>query len=216
MSARWSSQLHLQNGDGVVDVDWFQWPILCLRARGLPALSRVIVIDANGKSPTVIPHGNFITLDAKTRPPEQVHSPDATAHEDWRRTKVTRELEGEVVRLARRYFPPIGNLSDKRFDDYSYTFWGIQGRRRHDNPLRFTGGSQSQVSAFPVCPRFFVVLGGQASTALLDASEVVDYLWQHDLCGRHTRQDLLTRVAAGLPDEPHEGSVEMIWQMAEG
>jgi glycine/D-amino acid oxidase-like deaminating enzyme len=216
MSARWAASLHLQNEAGVVDVDWFQWPILCLRADALPRLSRVVVIDANGKSPTVIPHGNFVTLDAKTRPPEQVHSPDATAHEAWRRTKTTRELEGEVVALARKYFPPLGKLSDKKFNDSSYTFWGIQGRRRHNNPLRLTGGSQSEVSTFPLYERFFVVLGGQASTALLDALEVLDYLWQRGLCAKNTRQDLVTRVAAGLPDEPHEGSVEMIWQTVEG
>lgn len=216
MSARWASSLHLQDECGVVDIDWFQWPILCLRASSLPPLSRVIVIDANGKSPTVIPHGNFITLDAKTRPPEQVYSPDATAHEAWRRTKITRELEGQVVTLAREYFPAIGNLAPEKFDDASYTFWGIQGRRRHDNPLRLTGGSQSEVSSFQPYDRFFVVVGGQASTALLDASEVLDYLWERWLCGRHSRQDLLSRVAAGLPSEPHEGSVEMIWETVEG
>jgi glycine/D-amino acid oxidase-like deaminating enzyme len=216
MSARWASSLHLQDEGGVVDVDWFQWPILCLRASSLPPLSRVIVIDANGKSPTVIPHGNFITLDAKTRPPAQVHSPDATAHEAWRRTKVTRELEGEVVREARKHFDAIGKLPQKKFDENSYTFWGIQGRRRHDNPLRFTGGSQSDVFTFPVYDRFLVVLGGQASTALLDAAEVLDHMWQQGLCTRPSRQHLLSRLAAGMPEEPHEGSVEMIWETVEG
>jgi glycine/D-amino acid oxidase-like deaminating enzyme len=216
MSARWSSSIHFQKKQGVVPVDWFQWPILCLRAKVLPPLPRIVVIDANGKSPTVIPHGDFITLDAKTRAPEQVHSPDATSHEAWRRTKITRELEGEVVRLARTHFPAIDKLSSKKFHESSYTFWGIQGRKRHDNPLRFTGGSESDVYTFPLYERFLVVLGGQASTGLLDAAEVLDHMWQRGLCTKQTRQDLLSRVAAGLPKDPHVGSVEMIWQTVEG
>ena len=150
MSARWSSSIQLQKHPNMVDVDWFQWPILCLRARSLPPLSRVLVVDANGKSPTVIPHGDFITVDAKTRPPQPVHSPDATSHEDWRRTEVARELEGQIVLEARKHFAALGKLSPKEFDENSYTFWGIQGRKRHDNPLRFTGGSQSDRLHFPV------------------------------------------------------------------
>jgi glycine/D-amino acid oxidase-like deaminating enzyme len=216
MSARWSSSIQLQKHPNMVDVDWFQWPILCFRARPLPSLSRVLVVDANGKSPTVIPHGDFITVDAKTRPPQPVQSPDATSHEDWRRTKITRELEGQTVLEVQKHFTAIGKLSPKEFDENSYTFWGIQGRKRHDNPLRFTGGSQSDVYTFPLYERFLVVLGGQASTALLDASEVLDHMWQRGLCDKPTRQHLLSRVAAGLPQEPHEGSVDMIWQMAEG
>lgn len=145
-----------------------------------------------------------------------MHSPDATSHEDWHRTKITREFEGQIAREARKHFAAIGKLSPKEFDENSYTFWGIQGRKRHDNPLRFTGGSQSDVYTFPLYERFLVVLGGQASTALLDASEVLDHMWQRDLCDRPTRQHLLAHVAAGLPEEPHEGSVDMIWQMAEG
>jgi glycine/D-amino acid oxidase-like deaminating enzyme len=216
MSAKWASTIRLKQSAETVDVNWYQWPILCLRARAFPPLPRVVVIDAEGKSPTVIPHRDFITLDAKGAPPQQVHSPDATAHEAWRKLNLKRQPEGQIVETARQHFPAFAKLSPAELQEHAYSFVGIQGRKRHNNPLKLTGGSKSDVYTVPLYDRFLVVLGGQASTALLDANEVIDYMWQRGLCERSSRQELITRVAAGLPPDPHPMSVEMIWETTEG
>jgi hypothetical protein len=98
----------------------------------------------------------------------------------------------------------------------TFTFVGIQGRRRHDNPYRLTGGSKSEVYTQSITDRHLVVIGGQVSTALLDAVEVIDYLWQRDMCSTAMRQRLVALLAESIPDDPNDPEVGMIWERWRG
>jgi hypothetical protein len=196
-AARWSQHVRVSwRTQPLLDLAQQQWPVMVARASDLPTLERVLVNCLDGDNASVVPHGAWITLDYKS---------PAGPLDDERELVEARaprpvELPDQFFEVCRRAFPPLAGLQR------AYAFDGVQGRLRGAKP-----GSVGAAHVDPTQPRYLVAHGGQASTALLDALELVEALWTAGAI-EEDPATLLHRLRGSTPKASHV-EAQMAWDM---
>jgi glycine/D-amino acid oxidase-like deaminating enzyme len=200
--SRWSQDLIARHANVDLTVDWYTWRILCARAESLPPLERVTVImDAARNTPSALPHGDWITIDGRSKP-ELLKPCDEPANYGWHRFDESNDNERKLYEDASRYLAPLRSLGPAAI----FSFAGVQGRVRgappgSTNTVYFGGADESYAIAF----------GGQASTAFLDALEITEAMGERGWIKPVSRSGLISSVLERLPINPVPMTSAMIW-----
>lgn len=199
-TGRWSDAMRVDwRSEALFELEWFEWPILFVpMLPDLPPLGRVIVrASPDGGDSSVIPHGEFVTVDVKVGPTSHPRdlAPSETAAPSLVDPSDPYRIECE------RAFPVLRRATA------IYSFTGIQGRIRNA-----PAGSIGTVVADPVVPGYIATYGGQASTAVLDAINIASHLWK----GHYVNSDpyeLFYRLCDGKVSEGARVSrYKMAWE----
>jgi glycine/D-amino acid oxidase-like deaminating enzyme len=200
-AARWSSQIPmLWRAAPLLVQDWFIWQIMVAPRAQLPLLDRVLVrARANGAHASVVPHGDFVTLDFKSSA-----EPEETAPAPGPTPRLRPVQRGDrYLETCIDAFAPLADAADIK------SFEGIQGRIRGAAP-----GSVNTLFSDPAVPGYLLAQGGQASTALLDSLDVARHLWTK---GYLSDDPLvaLGRLARGDVNVPEISPSLMAWEVGD-
>jgi len=209
--SRWCNELELPAGAPRLDVGWSQWRMLCMPTRVLPIADRldqvVVVMDRGRKTPSAIPHADWITLDYNETRVHPLQSPEGNDALDWRPFSASDVSDADTLAAVARVFRPVQDALDRGAQQHLFSLGGIHARLSSARP-----GSTSQLITSQALPNYFVTFGGQASTGLLDALEIMDSLADRGLCGRTEREALFGDMIASLSPMPYPAFRPMRWE----
>ena len=163
-ASRWSDKIKPMFPD--MSVDKYEWRIMCCKKKHvLPLESVLSVIDSEHGDPSIIPHGNWITFDCKTnvKKSESVDGPSLSA---WGKVDDLNYQDLEISAAIKHWFPPLDLALEKGLVS---AFTGVHGRLSNAVP-----GSSAECMQHPDLDGYWLSFGGQASTAVLDAKDVID------------------------------------------
>jgi glycine/D-amino acid oxidase-like deaminating enzyme len=195
---RWSNDVLGDNEMPRLEIKWFRWRLLCLRSAAIDRgsqLKRVTVVMDRRRTPSAIPHGEWITLDYGETELEEINSAESDAQTDWRPLNLLNGIDAANYDAVRAVFHPIQSLAACDRDTSIYSMAGVHGRLVNAKP-----GSTAQIISADAFPGYFLTFGGQASTALLDALEIVEHFGNRGLCRKVQRADRLKGHGLGKCD----------------
>ncbi len=169
LAARWSVTIDVRDRPPLLEIDLFQWRLLCVRADVMPPLDHIVAVsDQTGRTFSGVPHPGWVVIDGGADP-KQAETPDLGRMANWRAVDPSMPAGAALLEQATSWLP---GLREAAASGSVFTFDGIQGRLRGAKP-----GSISTLFTYPDDGRYIVSFGGQASTAILDAVELIDHLW---------------------------------------
>jgi hypothetical protein len=211
--ARWCCNLTVPADAPQVDIRWFRWRLLCLNRLALPSsagLDRVLVVMRKGSvAPSAIPHQGWISLDHNETQVSETDNPDASPH-DWRKFDRSCRADRANFEAVSAVFPPIAAIGDEALAKHLFSLAGVQGRISGARP-----GSVNQVLTSAAVPGYFLCFGGQASTSVLDALEVVERVVEAGGLEVGSRQQWLGLLRSNLTCHSIADSSQMVWQRVE-
>ena len=211
---RWCNDLQSDNDvvNPSLEIKWFRWRLLCLRSEILSADDRLeqvtVVEDRSRKTLSAIPHRSWITLDYMETALEEIDSPEGDEQTDWRPIDLSDRIDATTFDAVRSVFRPLQSLTSRELGRHLFSMAGIQGRLANAKPDTEVG----QIFTSDRLSRYYLTFGGQASSGLLDAIEVIERLGKDGLCTRISRSELLERLAVSLAKDPLPGSMGMVWE----
>lgn len=209
-STRWCNTVKITDCDPLFTIEWFRWRLLCLRSEGLPPIKQVtVVVDSQKKNPSAIPHERWITIDCKTDL-EQLDTPEGDRNSSWRPIDLTNKIDFELYSTGCSYFKPLQQLAVTELPTKLFSMAGVHGRL-----VGAPKGSVNRVYSTKNCPNYFLTFGGQASTAVLDAIETLEYLADRGVFSSIEREKLIQQLACSLTSDPLPNSNCMAWEQPE-
>ena len=208
-STRWSNTVKIANCDPLFTIEWFRWRLLCLKSEDLLPINQVtVIVDPQKKSPSAIPHEQWITIDCKTDL-EQLDSPEGDRNSGWRSIDLNNRIDFELYSTGCGYFQPLQQLAIAELHTKLFSMAGVHGRLVGAPP-----GSVNRVYHTESCPNYFITFGGQASTALLDAIETLEHLADLGVLSPIRRGKLIQQLACSLAADPLPDSNCMVWEQS--
>jgi len=193
------------------EINWVRWKLLCLKSATLPTFDRldqvVVIIDRLKRMPSAIPHEHWITLDYNTTPIEEVPSPDGNDMQDWRPFDEEDSVDRDIYAAVSAVFYPLLTLSPTERNGRLFSLAGIQGRLVSAAP-----GSRNSIHATRQFPDYYVAFGGQASTGILDAIDIINHLRYRNSMQSLKRGELVDRLVELIAVEPISGALPMRWE----
>lgn len=209
--ARWTSTIRIPIGAPKPIIRWFRWQLLCLHSSTLPQLPKldrvIVTIGQNREMPSAISHVNWITLDHKTTPIEEVPSPEIDDNSNWRSYNSSHPTDYINFVTVRDVFKPLSDYNQEVLTRRLFSLTGIHGRRENA-----AVGSQNNCEMSNMLPGYIVAFGGQASTGLLDAIEILEQVRSWSNLRQHNRKSLLDALALYLANEPIQSYLPMRWE----
>lgn len=206
-STRWCNTVKITDCDPLFTIEWLRWRLLCLRSEGLPPIKQVtVIVDPQKKVPSAIPHTRWITIDCKTDL-EQLDTPEGDRNSSWRPIDLTNQVDFDLYSTGCSYFQPLQQLAVTELSTKLFSMAGIHGRLVGSPP-----GSVNRVYSTENCPNYFLAFGGQASTAVLDAIETLEYLADRGVSSSIEREKLIQQLACSLTTDPLPNSNCMAWE----
>lgn len=209
-TSRWCMTPPLHPQAPQLDISWNRWKLLCLRTSALnltPQPQEVIVIvDREKNIPSVIPHENWLTLDYNKTQVTTVNSPDDDKS-GWSEFDPNDLIDSQNFATVSKAFEPIAKIDPCALKGNLYSLAGIQARLNNSTP-----GSQNQIFKSNSIPHYIVAFGGQASTSVLDAIEIYNYIRSHFSMKPTSRLEILHALKSSLSTHPIDKNSLMMWQ----
>jgi glycine/D-amino acid oxidase-like deaminating enzyme len=192
-------------------IQLLRWRLLCLPSANLPEqLNRVVtVIDHEDRGPSAIPHGGWVAFGSGIDP-ERVPSPDESSLKQWRLFDVNDSMDVALLKAHRRYFPALQQSEGQLYKDlysFSSTYPSLPDERE----------SICQTYFDDAVPSYFLVHGGNATTALLDAAETAERVLARVMSSQLTAERMLSALVADLSTassaSPSLAALDMIWDV---
>jgi glycine/D-amino acid oxidase-like deaminating enzyme len=187
-------------------IQWLRWRLLCLPTDNLSRrLDRIVtVIDHEDRGPSAIPHGGWIAFGSGIEP-EQVLSPDEPPSQQWRLYDPNHPMDAALLTAHSRYFPALQHIDGRSLYSFSSTYPCLPGERE----------SICRTFFDETMPGYYLIHGGNASTALLDAAEVAQVVLTRARSSQLTAQQLVSSLVSDLSAAsstlPLLTRSEMIW-----
>lgn len=219
----WVSNLESDLALPQLALKWPQQRLLCLRtaelSRPVPLDRVMTVIDRADRIPSALPHGPWIVFGCDLKDSEllQLPFPDAQFDVPWRKferltDKFKREktIDAVVLEGCAQYFLPLRQLASQDYAEHLFSFSGTYPHLASDPDRHF------RIHQSPEVPGYYALSGGNATTAVIDALDMVEVVLSHlDLpdhwTPERTRQ-LQEQFTAGLTATEFSSSAGMVWQ----
>jgi hypothetical protein len=198
---------------------WERWRLLCVHCQYLdiPLLDRVLTIEcANNESLAAVPHGDWVIFGCDV-PRDTLSSPEDTPTQDiWRTYNEKEKTDRQVSDLLTPYFPNLEKLIREK-PQHIFTFSGVYptvvgGVSSGNKPVPYP---VMKIHTSNDAPGYYLVFGGNATTSLVDASEVMHRLISDFNLPQVNESELLRTVIA--PSFPSTSiGAGMIWEKSKG
>lgn len=203
--ARWTASLRVSDELPRPALEWFRWRLLCAPAAVARPPGRVVVRSlADGRAASAIGHTGWTTLDTHETPVKRVDGPDP-AGPDWRRFDPDDPVDRADHEATLQAFPGMGSAPYAAGEGV-FVLFGVQARRLGSPP-----GSRNEVTIGG--GRYLTAFGGQASTALADALDVMDELAKLGACRPRTEAIAVAELRAALSPEAAAPRQPMRWEL---
>lgn len=180
----WANQVRSELPLPHLDLEWPLSRLLCLDSSGIPGFStldRVLtIIDQDNVIPSAIPHDRWVIFGCDLDP-VYLPSPDDMTTNIWRAFDIQNEMDQILFEVNLKYFPMLRSLSHRELTEHMFSFAGIYPNLKACKERIF------QIHQNPQLPGYYAISGGNATTALLDALDLVErVLCAGDLCDSWT------------------------------
>jgi glycerol-3-phosphate dehydrogenase len=209
----WANQVRSELSLPQLNLQWHRRRLLCLFVPSTSSnlvLNRVITIfDKDNQVPGAIPHNPWIVFGSDVNI-ESLQAPDDGDIEKWQTFDKNRPMDHLLFELHARYFLPLQSLETQEISQRLFSVSGV---------YPYLDGhkvSDFQIHQSDKVPRYYLISGGNATTALLDARDLVEVvLKQLDLPHRWTTDQtvqLIRSLMIGFRQEVYPDSIGMIWE----
>ena len=153
----------------------------------------------------ILPHPGWINLDYTGVHVTPKASPESPTDE-WRSFVNFDEHDLQILDTARDAFPPLKSLSESVLTENLYSLAGV-----HARVAGAAKGSVQRISESPQLIGYLRTFGGQATTALLDALDIVERACRSRNVPMPDRFRLVSDLERNLPNAPIEPHTPMRW-----
>jgi glycine/D-amino acid oxidase-like deaminating enzyme len=198
-AGRHGATIPVDDRDPVLALDAKTWRVLCARLKPGNTLRQVLVMADSGKgSPSLVGHGDIVTFDHKDQP----MSPPSEQADGL----LDLDSDPAGAEILERVSPcyDLSGLEESSIR----VFTGTQGRVANAPP-----GSIGRIHSYPGESSYHVASGGQASTAVLDALDIVRELdGVSHFSGPLELENLVSKLANRMGERLHVETAEMVWR----
>jgi glycerol-3-phosphate dehydrogenase len=209
----WANQFRSELPLPQLDLQWHRRRLLCLFMPSIFSYlvpDRVITIfDKENQVPGAIPHNPWIVFGSDVNI-ENLPTPDDGEIEKWQTFDKNRSMDHFLFELHARYFLPLQSLVEQKISQRLFSFSGVYP---HLDGHKVSG---FQIHRSDKVPHYYLISGGNATTALLDARDLVEVVLKElDLPQKWTTDQtmqLIKSLLTGFRQEAYPDSVGMIWE----
>ena len=201
---------------------WSLWRLLCLNtdAIGKARLNHTITIDRrktahDGQGPIAgIPHGSWIVFGCDMPARLMSSQDEVPPGEGWRPIDFSDEMDNLLFTSHAAHFPTLRDLAARNEQRAIYSFPGVYPETISEaSAARLVTGVPSPYSATASWamgnfPRYFPILGGSASSSLIDAQDASRHILYSLGLTADNHEEWIKKMAANFP--PNRGGT-MIW-----
>lgn len=216
MLGRWSNEVQSDLDLPKLELLWNRWRLLALQMPrlSLPPLERAITIEGNDHKPLgALPHGSWAIFGCDV-PAESLDSPeDLPVKDTWRFYDPRHSIDYLLLKKHAQHFPVLEESS--ALSQELYSFSGVypelksECTKNDSNDQRTPYGTYKVYENFDI-PNYFVVFGGNATTAILDATEMVSKFLDRYIETGYNSSSILETLSSSFPKKTSSGG--MIWE----
>lgn len=182
MLGRWSNEIQSDLNLPNLNLQWNRWRLLALEGSQLrlPPLNRVITIECEDHKPLgALPHGSWTVFGCDV-PAESLDSPeDSPIGNIWRPFDLGHPIDRLLLEKHTQHFPILENLSV--LNQALFSFSGVYPELSSECKKSIFNDQRTPYGAPKVyensdIPNYFLLFGGNATTAILDSADIVDRL----------------------------------------
>lgn len=209
----WANQVRSVLPLPQLNLQWHRRRLLCLLMPSTSSnlvLNRVVTIfDKDNQVPGAIPHNPWIIFGSDVNI-ESLQAPDDGDIEKWQTFDKNRSMDHLLFDLHARYFLPLQSLEaqeiSRRLFSVSAVYPHLDGHKVSD----------FQIHQSDKVPHYYLISGGNATTALLDARDLVEAVLKeldlpHKWTADQTKQ-LIKSLLISFRQEAYPDSIRMIWE----
>lgn len=210
----WTNTLSTNFNVPQLPISLKSWKLLCLRSDS--CLDRTVTIDRKTAGPIgIIPHDGWVVIGADVEP-NILHSPEEIdVKNSWHKYEPNNNMDRTLLTAGVNYVPILRSLLLNR--DYSnlFSFTGVYpeiiDERKGEKVI--TPYPEARLLQNEQTPRFFVIFGGSATSALYDAQKICREICTYLGLRPDTRM-LVQRICSRFPRKKQLGN-GMIWEMSD-